>query len=122
MVLEVWGLLAACGNAAQPEISPTPPPNALVIGTPLALTGSLATEGNLTKNGYDLWLEEVNKSGGIRIGRQRRMVQTKYYDHASDAEKSAQLAQLLILEEGVGLLLGLYGTAATSEVAVPFFR
>jgi ABC-type branched-subunit amino acid transport system substrate-binding protein len=45
------------------------------------------------------------------------MVQIKYYDDESDAQKSAQFAERLILEEGVGLLLGPYGSAATTRVA-----
>jgi len=121
VALLLAGLVTACGSAAEPF--PAPPPNAiasgppLVIGVPLAITGSLAAEGNLTKNGYDLWPDEVNKAGGIRVGRQRRMVQIKYYDDESDAQKSAQFAERLILEEGVRLLLGPSGSAATTRVA-----
>ncbi len=123
VVLFLASLVTACGSAVEPGSSPTPPQNVnasgppLIIGAPLALTGSLAAEGNLTKNGYDLWVEELNKAGGIRIGRQRRTVQIKYYDDESDAQKSAQFAEHLILEEGVGLLLGPYGSAATTRVA-----
>jgi len=123
VVLLVAGLVTACGSAVEPASSPAAPPNAtasgplLAIGAPLALPGSLAAEGNLTKNGYDLWVDEVNKAGGIRVGRQRRMGQIKYYDDESDAQKSAQFAERLILEEGVRLLLGPSGSAATTRVA-----
>ena len=94
VVLLVAGLVTGCGSAAEPASSPSTSSNAtasgppLVIGASLAITGSLAVEGNLTKNGYDLWVDEVNKAGGIRVGRQRRMVQIKYYDDESDAQKA----------------------------------
>ena len=45
------------------------------------------------------------------------MVQIKYYDDESDAQKNAQFAERLILEENVGLLLAPYGTVATDQVA-----
>ena len=120
ILLVVGVFVSACGSAQSTSSqapSSRPPSNPLIIGAPLAISGAHSVEGNLTKNGYDLWAEEVNKAGGIRIGRQRRMVQIKYYDDESDAQKSAQFAERLILEENVGLLLGPYGTVATDQVA-----
>ena len=120
ILLVVGVFVSACGSAQSTSSqapSSRPPSNPLIIGAPLAISGAHSVEGNLTKNGYDLWADEVNKAGGIRIGRQRRMVQIKYYDDESDAQKSAQFAERLILEENVGLLLGPYGTVATDQVA-----
>lgn len=120
ILLVVGVFVSACGSAQSTSSqapSSRPPSNPLIIGAPLAISGAHSVEGNLTKNGYDLWADEVNKAGGIRIGRQRRMVQIKYYDDESDAQKSAQFAERLILEEKVGLLLGPYGTVATDQVA-----
>ena len=120
ILLVVGVFVSACGSAQSTSSqapSSRPPSNPLIIGAPLAISGAHSVEGNLTKNGYDLWADEVNKAGGIRIGRQRRMVQIKYYDDESDAQKSAQFAERLILEENVGLLLWPYGTVATDQVA-----
>lgn len=121
LILLVVGVFVFACESAQSTSSPTPSSrprsNPLIIGAPLAITGVHSVEGNLTKNGYDLWADEVNKAGGIRIGRQRRMVQIKYYVDESDAQKSAQFAERLILEENVGLLLWPYGTVATDQVA-----
>ena len=45
----------------------------IVFGAPISLTGSTAKEGAQTKNGYEMWVEAVNKAGGIPVGRAARM-------------------------------------------------
>lgn len=85
----------------------------IVFGAPISLTGSTAKEGAQTKNGYELWVEAVNKAGGIPVGGQRYLVDLKVLDDQSSGETSAQLAEKLIKEEKVNFLLGPYGTTPT---------
>jgi hypothetical protein len=40
----------------------------IAFGCPVALSGSLANEGKLTKEGYDFWMNYVNARGGWRVG------------------------------------------------------
>lgn len=89
----------------------------IVFGAPVSLTGSTAKEGQQTKNGYDLWVEAVNKNGGIAIGGKRYLVEVKILDDQSSGDISAQLAEKLIKEDKVNFLLGPYGTTPTFNVS-----
>jgi branched-chain amino acid transport system substrate-binding protein len=89
----------------------------VLFGAAISLTGSTAKEGGLTRDGYDLWKETVNATGGLNVGGKRYMVATKYYDDESNAQKSATLADKLIKEDKVNFLLGPYGTSSTLQVS-----
>ena len=80
------------------------------FGAALSLTGKLAKEGNLVKNGYELWKEVVNKKGGINIGGKKYLVEIIYYDDESDPNRAAKLIEKLITEDKVKLILGPYGS------------
>jgi branched-chain amino acid transport system substrate-binding protein len=118
----------AAASTAPAAAKPTTPSTAvgafsgnfdgtLLFGAPLSLTGSTAKEGGLSRDGYDLWRETYNKSGGINIGGKHYKIETKYYDDASNAQQSASLADKLINEDKVNFLLGPYGTAPTLQVS-----
>jgi branched-chain amino acid transport system substrate-binding protein len=89
----------------------------VVFGVPIALTGSLSKEGNLSREGYELWKEVYNKAGGIVIDGKHYQIETKYYDDTSNAQQSATLAEKLISEDKVNFLLGPYGTSANLQVS-----
>lgn len=89
----------------------------ILFGAPIALTGSLSKEGNLSREGYELWKEMYNSAGGIKIGDKHYQIDIKYYDDESNAQKSATLAEKLIKEDKVNFLLGPYGTSAVLQVS-----
>ena len=43
----------------------------ILFGAPISLTGSLAKEGGLTRDGYDIWKDTYNEAGGIKVGGKR---------------------------------------------------
>jgi len=103
-----WGI----GPAASAE-------KVLKLGASVCLTGRLAKEGNYVKDGYTLWLEEVNKKGGIKVGNDRYKVDIIFYDDKSDPQTGAKLTEKLITEDKVNFILGPYGsgiTLATSAI------
>jgi branched-chain amino acid transport system substrate-binding protein len=113
-------------TSAAPAAKPTTAPTSsagfsgsfdgtLLFGAPISLTGSTAKEGGLTRDGYDIWRDTYNAAGGINVGGKHYKIETKYYDDASDAQKSATLADKLINEDKVNFLLGPYGTAPTLQ-------
>ena len=117
---------ARAGGAASPAAQPAGSPVAtfsgtfdgtILFGAPISLTGSLAKEGGLTRDGYELWKETYNAAGGIMVGGKRYRIETKYYDDESNAQKSATLAEKLIKEDKVTFLLGPYGTSSTLQVS-----
>jgi branched-chain amino acid transport system substrate-binding protein len=110
LALVLSGFLAGCGSGGGGSNNGT-----LVFGAPVSLTGSTATEGKLTLEGYQLWEKQVNAHGGIKVGDTTYKVQVKYYDDQSNATKSAQLTQRLITTDKVNFLLGPYGTASTLQ-------
>jgi len=120
-------VIGACGGGAgAPGAAGSASPSAagsvafsgtILFGAPISLTGSTAKEGGLTRDGYDLWKETTNANGGITVGGKHYVVDTKYYDDESNAQKAATLADKLIKEDKVNFLLGPYGTASTLQVS-----
>src|SRR2546426_2793400 len=104
-------LAVGCGGGS------TSTGSTIVLGAPLGLTGSLTKESALTKQGYDLWLDWINKQGGINVNGTKHPVTIKYYDDTSTANQSAVLMQKLITEDKANFLLGPYGSAATATDA-----
>jgi branched-chain amino acid transport system substrate-binding protein len=105
-------LLAASVGAAwvafqQPALAQ------IKIGAPLPLTGALAPEGLKQKEGYDLWAEEVNKAGGIKVGNARQKVELVYYDYQSGTPRAVQLTEKLISEDKVNFIFAPFGSGAT---------
>ena len=109
LALVLPATLAACGGSTGGSGGS----DTLVFGAPVSLTGSLSHEGTDTLNGYNLWADQVNAQGGIKVGDKTYKVSIKYYDDGSSAQKSAQLTKQLITADKVNFLLGPYGSAAT---------
>jgi len=92
----------------------------LKLGASVCITGRLAKEGGYVKDGYTLWMEEINKKGGIKVGSDRYKVEIIFYDDKSDPQTGAKLTEKLITEDKVNFILGPYGsgiTLATSAIA-----
>jgi branched-chain amino acid transport system substrate-binding protein len=82
------------------------------IGGALSLTGPWAETGKWVKEGYDLWLEEINRKGGL-LGRPVEMV---VYDNESDTDKAVTYYERAITVDKVDLVFG--GVPGTANVAV----
>jgi len=92
----------------------------LKLGASVGITGRLSKEGGYVKDGYTLWMEEVNKKGGIKVGNDRYKVEIVFYDDKSDPQTGAKLTEKLITEDKVKFILGPFGsgiTLATSAIA-----
>lgn len=109
--------LLLSGLIAKPALAQQ---DTITFGAALSLTGKTATEGRLVKIGYDIYVDQINARGGIKIGDKTYKVAIKYYDDQSDANTSVKLYEKMINEDGIKLLLGPYSsgiTLATSPVA-----
>lgn len=122
-VLVAFGVLAAaCGNdddggetdadtdaAATDETEETeeaPSGDPIRIGTSLPLTGDFSEPGQAAENGYMVWEELVNESGGL-IG---RPVEVVVRDDASEQNLAVADYNNLISQENVDLLLGTFSS------------
>ena len=109
-------VLTACGTSGGGTSTSTG--STIVFGAAVSLTGSTSKEGNLTKQGYDLWKDWINARGGILVGNVKHPVDIKYEDDQSNASLSATLVQKLITDEKAQLILGPYGSGATATDAI----
>ncbi|WP_425403269.1 amino acid ABC transporter substrate-binding protein [Hwanghaeella sp.] len=87
------------------------------IGSPLALTGALASEGAKQKLAYDLWLERVNAAGGIKVGDRLLPVELITYDYQTDGKRAGILAEKLITDDEVDFLTAPFGSGHTKITA-----
>jgi branched-chain amino acid transport system substrate-binding protein len=108
-LLIVVSLAAACAAPAAPTAAPSKPCT-ITFGAAVSLTGATAKEGEYVKNGYNMFIEDVNKQGGFKVGKQQCTIALKIYDDESNADTSAKLIEKLVTEDKVNFLLGPYGT------------
>lgn len=87
------------------------------IGVITSLSGDLATGGNVTKRGYDLWAQTVNEQGGIEIDGKKYPVKLFYADAQSEPAVGASAAERLATQEKVDFVLGPYSSGVTLACA-----
>ena len=92
------------------------------FGAPLPITGALAPEALKQQQGYDLWAEQVNKAGGIKVGDKKMKVEIIYTDYRSNTPRAVQAAESLITQDKVNFLFAPFGSGAAkaaSTVSTP---
>jgi branched-chain amino acid transport system substrate-binding protein len=91
--------------------------NTIVFGAALSFTGKYSTNGKHTKNGYELAKERINGRGGVNVGGKLYTIDIKYYDDESTPARGAQLAERLIVQDGIKFMLGPYSSGLTKAMA-----
>ncbi|MCP3901328.1 MAG: amino acid ABC transporter substrate-binding protein [Desulfobacteraceae bacterium] len=86
----------------------------LKIGASLSLTGKYAQMGKMQKKGFDLWVNSVNKEGGI-LGKEVKFI---ILDDQSSKETAKAIYNNHIKELKVDFLIGPY-SSAISEAILP---
>jgi len=87
------------------------------FGAPLPLTGALAPEALKQQQGYDLWAEQVNKAGGIKVGNKKMKVEIVYTDYQSNTPRAVQAAEKLITQDKVDFLFSPFGSGAAKAAS-----
>lgn len=105
--------VGACGSLPTSDPGPA---GQIRVGSPLALTGSLAVDGQATQQGYEYCQDVINAHGGVRVGKQHLPLMISYHDDQSSPTKSAQIAQQFN-DAGIKFILGPYGSEANATVA-----
>jgi branched-chain amino acid transport system substrate-binding protein len=113
--------LIATGCGSKGERAPAAGGDALVLGASLSLTGSLAREGLLTKEGYDLCQASVNAKGGVPVGDKKYRLDIRYQDDTSKPDTAGTLVDQFN-DQGIKLILGPYGSATTEAAAAVIER
>ncbi|MFV0254485.1 MAG: amino acid ABC transporter substrate-binding protein [Beutenbergiaceae bacterium] len=104
-------LLAACSSGGDDGDSGSSDggdgaEDPIVIGVSLPLTGDFAEPGKGVQRGYDTWVEQVNRNGGL-LGRQVELI---VLDDASDPARVVSDYESLIAQDEVDLLFGPFST------------
>jgi len=105
ITVALFFLVGAAGAATKDKI---------VIGQAIALSGPLAGGVDIAGGKiYELWVEEVNKNGGIYVKEygKKLPVELKRYDDKSDIGTMTNLLEKLILEDKVDFVFPPWGTA-----------
>jgi branched-chain amino acid transport system substrate-binding protein len=110
-----------CGKVGNDAESGAQSGDKLKIGAALSLTGSLAKEGALTKQGYQLCQEKVNKAGGVKVGDKKLKLAITYSDDKSEPDTAARLIDGFN-DKGIKLVLGPYGSPSTEAAAAVIER
>jgi len=88
------------------------------IGAVLPLTGKESKIGGAFKAATELAVKEVNDAGGLQVGRQKMKIDLRLLDDTSDASKSAQLVEQLIVQQKVHAVIGGYGSQLVQAQSV----
>lgn len=89
----------------------------ILLGASISTSGRYHSEGQRAIDGYELWREQVNKQGGIRIGSQLFPVQILYYDDGSQKSRVRENIRRLIEQDQVDFLLGPFSSGLTLEAS-----
>jgi len=114
-------LVAGCGSKSEPTTGGAASSGPLAIGASVSLTGKLAREGQLTKEGYQLCQDKVNAQGGVDVGSKKVKLAIQYQDDTSKPDVAAQLVDQFN-DKGVKLILSSYGSANTEAQAAVIER
>ena len=114
-------LVAACsggggrGGPSNADAKTVNAGGAIVIGTTLSLTGSLAALGQPLAAGYRQEIANVNAAGGILIGGIREKLKLVVLDNGGDPSRAAAQATELVRTDHAVALLG----PATALIVTP---
>lgn len=91
----------------------------VVVGVSLSLSGALHRQGREAGDGLGLWIEHVERAGGLCVmrGGPRRPVRLVVLDDASAVPRARDNVERLLVEERVDVLLGPYSSGLTLAVA-----
>ncbi|HEY6284454.1 MAG TPA: amino acid ABC transporter substrate-binding protein [Ktedonobacteraceae bacterium] len=115
-IVMIFGGLSACAQNGNSNNTTTQVTGPVKIGISLSLTGDASADGKATQQGYELWADEVNKSGGL-LGHQ---VQLIFKDDGTKVAQTAVNYESLITVDKVNFVLGPFDddfTVAGAEVA-----
>jgi branched-chain amino acid transport system substrate-binding protein len=88
------------------------------IGAVLPLTGKESKIGGAYKTATELAIKEINDAGGVDVHGRKMKIDLRLLDDTSDAAKSAQLVEQLIVQQKVHAVIGGYGSQLVQAQSV----
>jgi branched-chain amino acid transport system substrate-binding protein len=90
-------------------------PETIKIGINAPITGDIPKVGEGTKFAAEMWLEDINAAGGLKVGDKTYKVELVIEDNESKAESAVKVATKLITEDEVLAIVG----PQSSKQAIP---
>jgi branched-chain amino acid transport system substrate-binding protein len=109
LVASAVASLVATGSQASASSSKPP----ITIGMSLPMTGPVADVSKSGYQGYELWAQRINQSGGL-LGRN---VKLDMLDDGFDPNQDAQNYLRLITQDHVNLLLGTFSSLLNADAS-----
>src|SRR6516165_2197999 len=106
-------VLAACSSSTTTGTSSGASKSPIVIGTSLSLTGDFSVDGQAFQRGYELWVKEINKAGGL-LG---HPVTLKILNDNSDPGTVTTNYTQLINQDHAAFVFGPFSTLLTAPAA-----
>ncbi|GGE81598.1 amino acid ABC transporter substrate-binding protein [Stappia taiwanensis] len=87
------------------------------IGMTVSSSGNFALASQSGVRGVEIWVDEINKQGGLEFGGEKRLVELVKRDDRSDKQMVARVYEDLIVNEDVDILLAPFGSTLTAAAA-----
>ena len=90
------------------------------IGLNVELTGEMPAVGASAKNAAEMFVNEINKAGGLEVAGKKHPLTLVIGDNAAKADQAAAVAQRLISQDNVIAMIGPDASACAipaSEIA-----
>ena len=81
-------------------------PETIKIGINAPITGDIPKVGEGTKFAAEMWLEDINAAGGLKVGDKTYKVELVIEDNESKAESAVKVATKLITDDEVLAIVG----------------
>ena len=109
--------LALAAAALTPSLGAAQTSDKLRIGMTVSSTGSFALASQSGVRGVELWVDDVNRRGGIEIKGKKYPVELVKLDDRSDKQMVTRVYERLIVDEKVDLVFAPFGSTLTAAAA-----
>jgi branched-chain amino acid transport system substrate-binding protein len=113
-----WLCLVAAATVALASPALAADNGTLTVGFTVSQTGKLNTDSTAQMRGFDLWRDQVNAKGGIKVGSKDYKIKFVSYDDESQGTRVQQLYSRLINEDKAQFLFSPYSSGLTSTAAI----
>jgi len=115
LLLAAAGLLAAAPAFTAPAVAAD---DTITIGMTISQTGPLNVDSEAQQRGAEMWRDEVNAAGGIKVGAKHYKVKFVSYDDQSVGGRVQQLYTRLIVQDKAQFLFTPYSSGLGATAAV----
>ena len=109
--------LALAIAALTPALGAAQTSDKIRVGMTVSSTGSFALASQSGVRGVELWVDDVNRRGGIEVKGKKYPVELVKLDDRSDKQMVTRVYERLIVDEKVDLVFAPFGSTLTAAAA-----